>query len=133
MTIAIYALAKFFGYSLWCYFGYRMFGDPVRFGRAMRMGFIRWLLGLGIGAILFLLVHPSREQLMMTYIAVYVPVRIFEWIFTGILFYKPWLAPLRQPKFYLWVAGGILISFAIDFLSPEMIEKGRFCVGRCLC
>jgi hypothetical protein len=32
-----------------------------------------------------------------------------------------------------WVAGGILVSFASDMVSPEMIEEGRFCVGRCLC
>jgi len=32
----------------------------------------------------------------------------------------------------LWCAGGIIVSFLTDLLSPDGVQ-GRFCIGRCLC
>jgi hypothetical protein len=39
---------------------------------------------------------------------------------------------VRGPRTWLWILGGIVVSFASDLLSPEGMA-GRFCVGRCLC
>lgn len=133
MTAVLYGVAKFIGYSFWAYVGYRMHQQRPGLSLAMKAGAARWLLGLGIGAALFFVVTPTREELLKVYFAVYIPVRFFEWLIVGKIFYKDWPSPFRNFKFYIWIIGGIILSFLIDMVSPEMIEDGRFCVGRCLC
>ncbi len=137
MGIALYGLVKFAAYSAWCYFGLRRSGVPLsradRLGRSVFVGMLRWLLGLILGVLLFFLVPvSSQSEVVPTYLAVYVPVRVLEWWLVGLV-----LLP-RDQLFasrlrLMWIAGGIVISFATDFTSPEMLEFGRFCVGRCLC
>jgi hypothetical protein len=96
------------------------------------MGSLRWLLGLALGVLVFFLLPAERDQVFVQYVVVYVPVRLFEW---GLL--CRWLLPrgIHWPGRLRvgWVAGGILLSFLTDMTSPQMIESGRFCVGRCLC
>lgn len=133
MTVFVYAMSKFLGYSAWGYFGYRLYGQNPSMGQSLKVGSARWLIGLFVGAILFFLVTPTKEDLSTVYFLVYLPVRFFEWMAIGAIFYKEWQERFRHPKFYFWIVGGIALSFLIDMLSPEMIEKGRFCVGRCLC
>jgi hypothetical protein len=131
-TIVIYGVVKLLAYGAWCWFALRLAGQAGLLARAAAMGLVRWLIGLVLGAFLFLALPTSRDQVLARYIAVYVPVRAIEW-----LLISAWVLPAgarwsasRRP---LWVAGGIALSFITDLVSPEMIERGRFCVGRCLC
>lgn len=133
MLVIIYAISKFIGYSIWGYLGYRLYGQRPSMYQIMSIGSSRWLIGLAVGAFLFFLVTPSKEDVKAVYFLVYIPVRFFEWMIVGKIFYTKWPSLFKDPKFYFWVVGGIVVSFLIDMLSPEMIEEGRFCVGRCLC
>jgi hypothetical protein len=75
------------------------------------------------------------ESVTALYFGVYVPVRIIEWSILAALIAST--APTkrsvaRSRGAWLWVLGGIAVSFATDLTSPEGMA-GRFCVGRCLC
>lgn len=133
MTVIIYAISKFLGYSVWGYLGFRLYGQRPTIGQIISIGSSRWLIGFFVGGLLFFVVSPSPEDLKAVYFSVYIPVRFFEWMIVGKIFYTYWPGLLKDPKFYYWIIGGIAVSFLIDMLSPEMIEQGRFCVGRCLC
>lgn len=130
---ALYIASKLFGYSAWCALGLVLV-KRAAFPRALGFGFIRLLLGLGFGFAVFILYHPdSSANLLAPYLAVYGPIRWLEWSITAKLI-KPTERLLwsQDMRFNLWRLGGIAVSFAIDFLSPEGM-KGMFCVGRCLC
>jgi hypothetical protein len=133
MNVIVYGVAKFLGYSAWGYFGYRLIHQKPSTAQTFSAGAKRWLIGLFVGMLLFFLVRPTPETLMRTYFAVYIPVRFFEWMALGKIVYKDWPHQMKDRKFYLWILGGIIVSFLIDMISPEMIKEGRFCVGRCLC
>lgn len=133
MTYVIYALAKLIGYSAWGYVGFRLHGRNPSFKQVLSIGSARWVVGLGIGAVLFFAVQPDKESAQAAYFAVYIPVRFFEWLLVGGLAYRQWPNFKRDPKFFYWILGGIAVSFLLDLTSPEMMENGRFCVGRCLC
>jgi hypothetical protein len=93
------------------------------------MGLLRWISGLLVGV--FILLAP-RDQLLLAYIAIHVPVRIFEWLVLSAVVLPRgarWPPVSRVP----WIMGGIVLSFLADRLCPEMLEHGHFCVGRCLC
>ena len=131
-----YAISKFAVYSAWCYLGlYLLAGRASLFG-ALKFGAMRWCLGLvfGFAAAIFL-GSVSEKSVATLYVGVYVPLRIVEWSIMAVLLTRgePALRiAVRNPKSWLWVAGGIAVSFASDLLSPEGMA-GRFCVGRCLC
>ena len=132
MGTLVYAVVKFAAYSAWCYAGLAV----ARSGGAgavpaLRFGAIRWALGLAFGVAVFILVGSiDASAAARTYFLVYSPVRVVEW---GIM---AWLIRDRarplSTALILWCAGGLLVSFLTDLLSPEGLQ-GRFCVGRCLC
>jgi len=131
-NIVLYGVVKLLAYAAWCWFALRLAGCAGLLARAAAMGLVRWLIGLVLGVFLFFALPTTRDQVLAQYIAVYVPVRALEWLVIGAWLLPPgasWSAS-RRP---LWVAGGITLSFITDLVSPEMIEHGRFCVGRCLC
>src|SRR5690349_162393 len=113
MNVVIYAVAKFLGYSAWGYFGYRLFNQKPSSAQIFSAGAKRWLIGLFVGMALFFVVRPTPESLMTTYFAVYIPVRFFEWIVLGMIVYKEWPQPMKDRKFYLWIIGGIVVSFLL--------------------
>lgn len=45
----------------------------------------------------------------------------------------PWKDKWTSPRLYTWIICGAAVSFLTDMVSPEMLNEGRFCVGRCLC
>ena len=50
----VYAIVKYIGYSLWCYAGLRLLaGQTAPLRPALGFGAVRWLLGLGLGLIVF--------------------------------------------------------------------------------
>lgn len=136
LTMLIYALAKFIAYSAWCFLGIYLFTDRVSFLDALKFGSLRWLLGLIFGLIAAIFLGSvSSESVTALYFGVYVPLRIIEWSIMVVLMVRsgpPLSSIARSYKSWVWVVGGVIVSFASDLASPEGMA-GRFCVGRCLC
>jgi hypothetical protein len=131
--VIVYAIAKYLLYSLWCYVGLRLFAVHVApIGSALSFGAIRWLLGLGLGLIVFVAIGSvTRSSLAALYFAIYTPLRVLEWtVMMWLMLRHGATVPLRTRL--AWVLGGIVVSFASDAVSPDGLA-GRFCVGRCLC
>lgn len=142
------AAAKFFAYWSWCAYGVAQSApDSSRSVRALRgvsLGLLRWLIGLAFGIGVFLasgfasqllpngLVQLAFDNIWLTYLVVYIPIRYVEWgIIAAAL--ASGAFPLRSRKAHIWIVSGIGISILVDLIHPEMIEQGRFCVSRCLC
>ena len=132
----LYAVAKFLAYAVWCFFGLYLLGTRPSLVGALKFGAVRWLLGLAFGLFAAIgLGSVSAQSVATLYVSVYVPLRIIEWSIMVVLIARgeSGLGTLiRNPKTWLWVLGGIAVSFASDLASPEGLA-GRFCVGRCLC
>ena len=129
----VYAIVKYIGYSLWCYAGLRLLaGQTTPLRPALGFGAVRWLLGLGLGLMVFVASGSvDRSSLAVLYFGIYTPLRLFEWTVMTWLMLRG--RPDTSPRARIaWVLGGVLVSFATDAVSPEGLA-GRFCVGRCLC
>lgn len=140
-NILLYAIVKLVAYSVWCAFGLRLAGQPGGLARAAWLGLVRWLIGLIVGTIIFFVVPAKRSDVVALYFAIYVPVRFVEWyILSKLLLPRgaEWPSPSAEgfrssTRRLPWILGGIVLSFLTDMVSPDMIEDGRFCIGRCLC
>lgn len=136
MEYAIYVAVKLLSYSLWCWIGLRwIWPGSASFARAIAFGLLRLLIGIFFGVVVFFSFSSSPDHLLFKYVAIYAPLRLIEWsILAGIIRWTTRTsqqnASLLPPIF--WCIGGILVSFAADFASPEGVA-GHFCVGRCLC
>jgi hypothetical protein len=132
----LYAVIKFVAYVLWCLVGLYIFRRRPSVAGAIKFGFIRWLLGLVLGiAAAFALGSVAQDDVALLYFGVYIPLRIVEWSIMVALIDKrqPVIQTFRSsPRAWLWILGGIVVSFASDLASPAGMD-GRFCVGRCLC
>jgi hypothetical protein len=58
-------------------------------------------------------------------------VRMAEWFILAVIMGRK-SDNQTSLKSLMWCLGGIVVSFAADFASPEGVA-GHFCVGRCLC
>ena len=143
-----YAAAKFLAYWAWSAYGVAQSAPDSspseRASRGAGFGLLRWFIGLFFGIGVFLasifasqllpngLVQFAFENIWLLYLVVYIPIRCIEW---GIIasFLASDTFPLRSRKAHIWILGGIAISILVDLVHPDMIEQGRFCVGRCLC
>lgn len=149
--VALYAVLKYAVYSAWCAAGLALLvgRDAVVWRRAAGLGALRVAIGLAFGTFIFLAslavfaglseteVGASRHlPHVLTYLAVYVPVRWLEW---GIL--ELVIDPVRRGfgglvaggsgpgrRFRL---GGILVSCLADL--PMILSMGGIPVGRFLC
>ena len=137
MTV-VYAVVKFLAYSAWCFVGLRLSRPgAATVASSMRFGAVRWGIGLGFGVGVFLFVGSiDASAAARTYFLVYSPVRVVEWGIMAFLI-RDRLRSASPESMSLsvavaWCAGGMLVSFLTDLLSPEGLQ-GRFCVGRCLC
>jgi len=141
MNILLYAIVKFIAYSGWSAFGLRLAGQPGGLARAAWLGMVRWLIGLIVGTLIFFVVPAQRSDVYALYFVIYVPVRFVEWYILSRLVLErgaPWPSPDEAgfesgARRLQWILGGIVLSFLTDMVSPDMIEDGRFCIGRCLC
>jgi len=133
----LYAVTKFIAYGAWCLVGLRLFA-PARASvvSSLKYGSLRWLLGLFFGLVVGVaLGSVSKESVTTLYFGVYIPLRIVEWGIMAIVirrFATSGTASLGGARIWLWIIGGIVVSFLSDIASPEGMA-GRFCVGRCLC
>ena len=134
--MALYAAAKFVAYCGWCWVGLWAFAPAqASLTRALKYGALRWLLGLAFGLVAAIaLGSVSRESVARLYFSVYAPLRVVEWLIMAIVMQRERsvTSALRSPRVWLWILGGIVVSFLSDLASPEGMA-GRFCVGRCLC
>jgi hypothetical protein len=133
----VYAVIKLVVYCLWCWLGLRLFAPGhTTLLRSARYGLLRWLLGLGFGlAAAVALGSVSQASVAALYFGVYAPLRVIEWVIMAALLRRVSTSGLVSPlsvRVWLWVLGGIVVSFASDVASPDGMA-GRFCVGRCLC
>ena len=130
--MVLYAAAKFIAYALWCYVALRL-GQPAgaTVMHAAGLGAFRWVLGLGFGIAVFILVGSiDVSDAMRMYILVYTPIRAIEWgIMAALIDTRVDRNRVTMP---LWCLGGIVVSCLADLLSPDGLQ-GRFCIGRCLC
>ena len=142
MGLFFYALIKFLAYTGYSYAGIRLLPDralahpPTAGRRAFVFGIVRWLLGAVIGSFLFMTLPNAKHYIWTEYAQVYIPVRFFEWgaIAVLVLFAAESEGNLRAwRRALLWVAVGIAVSFLTDLASPQWIQDGELCSGRCLC
>ena len=129
-----YLLTKFAAYSGWCYVGLRWF-DPSREGKArgsLFYGFLRLLMGVFFGMGIFLAaltMNNAVKNSMLTYLVVYVPIRIVEWLLMLLILLRQ---PGAFPRYAAWVAGGVVISCLAD-IPLGIMEGGVVPVGRPFC
>src|SRR5947207_4383820 len=130
MNIVIYITVKALAYSAWCYLGVRWFQPESTepHAAAIVYGLGRLMLGIVLGLFIFLLAvgmnNAVRSQLL-TYLVIYVPVRIGEWTF--------WYRLMRKddPQFYglFWVLGGVIVACLADIpiaiADHRLIPAGR--------
>jgi hypothetical protein len=132
----LYALVKFLVYAAWCFPGLYLFAARPSLIGALKFGAVRWLLGLGFGLVVAIgLGSVSAKSVATLYLGIYMPLRVVEWSIMAVLLSRggPGGRTLHcNPQTWLWVIGGIAVSFASDLASPDGMA-GRFCVGRCLC
>ena len=128
-----YILTKFAAYSAWCYLGLRWF-DPSREGKArgsLFYGFLRLLMGVFFGMGIFLAaltMNNAVKNSMLTYLVVYVPVRVIEWSLMLLILRRQGAVSQYLP----WVAGGVVISCLTD-IPLGIMEGGVVPVGRPFC
>ena len=132
MAYLIYVVVKIVCYMGWAGLGLRLLQPTVpTFWRAARYGLLRLGIGIVAGISIFFFVQVQTEQLLWKYIEIYTPVRMGEWLILALIMRRQ-PARVLSISALLWCAGGILVSFASDFASPEGLS-GHFCIGRCLC
>ena len=128
-----YLLTKFAAYSSWCYVGLRWF-DPSRDRKArgsLFYGFLRLLMGVFFGMGIFLAaltMNNAVKNSILTYLVVYIPVRIVEWSLMLMILRRQGAAA----QHLAWVAGGVVISCLAD-IPLGIMEGGVVRVGRPFC
>jgi hypothetical protein len=133
-----YAAAKFLAYCAWCAVGLHIAGEHISRRAVLRLGSIRWCIGLAFGIIIYFAAGSiESSQTASRYFAIYTPTRVVEWaIIAALIHGRLTRTAMSRRKLALmlglWCIGGIGVSFATDLLSPDGLQ-GRFCVGRCLC
>ena len=132
MATLLYVAVKLVVYIAWCWVGLRLWRvGSASFGRAAIFGILRLAIGVAFGVAIFLSGPIQPEHLAWKYIGIYAPVRMVEWLILALIIGRP--SDTHRPlSVILWCLGGIVVSFAADFASPEGVA-GHFCVGRCLC
>ncbi|MGM9482931.1 hypothetical protein ACS5PN_17180 [Roseateles sp. NT4] len=140
-TLFTYAAVKLVAYAAWSYCGLLIadLGSARPSGlqllrASLLMGAMRCVFGFCFGIVVALIVRQELGgSFALTYVAVYAPVRFFEWALLAHLSWRAWQDKWSSPRLYLWIVFGIVVSFAADLASPEFVKEGRFCFGRCLC
>jgi hypothetical protein len=142
----LYFGLKFVAYTFWCYIALSRLahdGKPA-FPRALGFGFLRLLMGLFFGVLIWFLSAALMSALgyglprnVVTYLLVYIPVRWVEWSIMAVIL-LPNSFPFSRPILgvglndRLWRLGGIAISCLADI--PLIMNLGGIIpTGRFLC
>ena len=144
MPALLYILVKFLAYFGWMYVGLRVSrsASKARVAQAFFLGMLRLFLGLIFGVVIYLLSSALLSQLgyglasnVVTYLAVYVPVRWLEWSLMAALLLSPSISQFlfgAGKTDRLWRVGGIVISCLADI--PLILSLGGVIpTGRFLC
>ena len=128
-----YLAVKLLAYSIWCHLGLRWFAPerPHALRSAISFGTGRLLLGIGVGLLIFLAalsMNNATRNAPLTYVAIYVPARILEWL----LWYRLLRSVPGGRRAWLWILGGVLVSCLAD-LPIAVAEHGVVPVGRPFC
>jgi uncharacterized membrane protein len=129
VTIALFVIAKFAAYSLFCAQAPKWFAFPeantTSFG--LRWGAARLVLGLAAGvpiAYLFALTEDYGLPLALTYAIILVLPRYLEWL---ILFkFLSWSRELEfSVRANTWIMMGVGVSLTLDFVALLFLEFGN--------
>jgi hypothetical protein len=129
----VYVAVKAIAYVGWCFLGVRLL-DPGRrapWHRALGLGLARLGLGIVLGLFIFLAalsMNNATRNAPLTYVSIYVPVRIVEWMILHVFVARQTLGA----KSALWVLGGVAVSCLAD-LPLGAMEGGIVPVGRPFC
>jgi len=143
MGAILYLAVKYVAYTGWMFFGLcKLRNEQSPLFRSSLLGLFRLGLGFFFGVLIYLLSSALMSQLgfssgssIITYLAVYVPVRWIEWSIMAAL-----LIPGSFAQFFvgaakpdrLWRVGGIVISCLADI--PLVVSLGGVIpTGRFLC
>jgi hypothetical protein len=137
----VYAGIKALAYMGWCGLGARLHGHRERLWlKGFLLGFGRLAMGAVLGlVVIFFLVNALSTTIpnqFLLYLAVYVPVRWFEWSVMAVLMdskHVSWrnFVVGETASSQLWRLGGIAISCMADI--PMMFSLGGLPVGRFMC
>jgi hypothetical protein len=132
MAYVFYVAVKLISYVAWCGVALRLWrAGSTGLIRAAGFGILRLAIGVGFGIAIFLAVSTRPEDVLWKYVGIYAPVRMVEWFMMALIIGRT-SDHQTTLNSILWCLGGIVVSFAADFASPEGVA-GHFCVGRCLC
>jgi hypothetical protein len=132
MAYLFYIAVKLISYIAWCWVALRLWeASSTSLIRAAGFGILRLAIGVAFGLAIFFAVPTQPENVMWKYVAIYAPVRMVEWFIMALIIGRT-SDNQTTLNSILWCLGGIVVSFAADFASPEGVA-GHFCVGRCLC
>ena len=132
MAYLFYIAVKLISYIAWCWVALRLWeASSTSLIRAAGFGILRLAIGVAFGLAIFFAVPTQPENVMGKYVAIYAPVRMVEWFIMALIIGRT-SDNQTTLNSILWCLGGIVVSFAADFASPEGVA-GHFCVGRCLC
>ena len=128
-----YALVKWAAYSTWCFLGLRILAlqQSPSIRRAALLGVGRLTLGVVVGLFIFvaaLSMNNATRNAPLTYLSIYVPVRVVEWSVFHIVISRG----VRWPRSVAWVLGGVAISCLAD-IPVGIMEHGVVPVGRPFC
>jgi len=145
LQFVVYVAIKYLAYSGWCGLGVswldRTGRSPIRSG--LGFGLVRLLIGTVAGVAIFLIGGVSHwsawQDVLLQYLAVYVPVRWFEWGIMELLIVRERRNPLKalligaDRRTRVWRLGGIVVSHLADIPLilmgggvQEMLPIGRF-------
>jgi hypothetical protein len=145
LQFIVYVAVKYLAYSGWCALGVnwldRTGRSPLRSG--LGFGLIRLLIGVAAGVAIFFIGGISHwsawPNLLLQYLAVYAPVRWFEWGIMELLIVRERRNLLKvfliggNGRTRMWRLGGILVSHLADIPMiltgggvHEMLPIGRF-------
>jgi hypothetical protein len=126
-------LVKCVAYVSWSCVGLRIL-EPERprpLRRAVLLGVARLGLGIVVGAFIFfaaLSMNNSTRNVPLTYVSIYVPVRVVEWTIMHVFVSRAMVWPRSVAR----VLGGVVISCLAD-IPLGIMEGGVVPVGRPFC
>jgi hypothetical protein len=130
---AVYVVVKWIAYASWCFLGLRVLAPerPRPLRRAAVLGVGRLVLGIVVGVLIFfaaLSMSNATRNAPLTYVSIYVPVRIVEWAIFHVLVSRR----VQWTKSVAWVIGGVMVSCLAD-IPVGIMEGGVVPVGRPFC